>query len=88
MPTPSTLPDLLGCWCDPYAQIRRAWRRPNGRVLLFVQSTSISTSAEDIGDDEIRFFASRGLRIEHVSARESASLHSRRFWVLAAPTAA
>ena len=87
MSTPSTLPDLCGHWCDPYAQVRRAWRRPNGRVLLSVRSTSISTGAEDIGDDAIRFFASRGLRIEYVSARESASLHSRRFYVLAAPLA-
>lgn len=85
---PSTRNDLRGHWCDPYAYVGRAWQRPGGRVLLSVQSTSISTGAEDIGDDAIRFFASRGLRIEHVSSRESACLHSRRFWVLAAPVAA
>ena len=87
MHTPLTLPDLHGQWCDPYAQVRRAWQRPGGRVLLSVRSTSISTGAEDIGDDAIRFFASRGLRIVHVSAREERQ-SSRRFYVLAAPLAA
>ena len=76
---------LCDLWCDPYAQIRRAWKRSAGRILLTVAVTSRCVSEEDIADDVLRFFASRGLRVLHVSNRRDLRHGNRLFWVLAEP---
>lgn len=76
---------LRDLWCDPYAQIRRAWKRPSGRVLFTVAVTSHHVIEEDIADDELKFFASRGLRVLHVSNRRDLRHGNRLFWVLAEP---
>lgn len=78
---------LRDLWCDPYAQIRRAWNRSSGRVLLTVVVTYRNLSGEDIADDELRFFASRGLRVVHASERRDLRHGDRLFWVLAEPVA-
>ena len=76
---------LRDLWCDPYAQIRRAWNRSAGRVLLTVAVTSHHMIGEDIAGDELKFFASRGLRVAHVSERRDLRNGDRLFWVLAEP---
>lgn len=76
---------LRGVWCDPYAQIRRAWNRTSGRVLLTVAVTYRNLSGEDIANDDLGVFASHGLRVVHVSERHEMRHSDRLFWVLAEP---
>lgn len=76
---------LRGVWCDPYAQIRRAWNRTSGRVLLTVAVTYRNLSGEDIANDDLGAFASRGLRVVHASERREMRHSDRLFWVLAEP---
>lgn len=81
------LSQLRGLWCDPYAQIRRVWNRSSGRVLFTVAVTYRNLSGEDIAADDLRFFASRGLRVVHSSERRALRHGDRLFWVLAEPVA-
>jgi len=76
---------IRGIWCDPHAQIRRAWNRTSGRVLLTVAVTDRNLSGEDIANDDLRVFASRGLRVVHASERRVMRHSDRLFWVLAEP---
>ena len=86
--TTNLIPELRDLWCDPYAQIRRSWSRRGGRLLLTVAVTYRNLSVEDIAADELRFFASRGMRVVHASARRHMRNGDRLFWVLAEPVAA
>lgn len=85
--TTAILPELRDLWCDPYAQIRRAWSRRAGRLVLTVAVTARNLGGEDIAADELRFFASRGLRVIHASERRQLRHGDRLFWVLAEPVA-
>ena len=74
-------------WIDPFAQIRRAWTRRSGRLLLTVAVTDRNCGAAEIADDELRWFHRHGLRVAHVSFRRDMRHGDRLCWVLAEPLA-